>query len=126
MAAVRSFRSSFVVRCLKISSPRTTLFRWDYRKQSREEGPGRKIGKEARRDRASEDMFLAAEIPEGADVGDDEGGGEAVFGADRAEVDAAVFESEAAAATVVADLDELALEGLVGEIVADSGGEIET
>src|SRR5207342_1444255 len=37
----------------------------------------------------------------------------------------AVFEGEAAAVAVVADLDELALESLVGEIVADAGGEIE-
>jgi hypothetical protein len=62
-----------------------------------------------------EDFFLAAEISEGAEVGDDEGGGETVFGADLAEVDAAVFEGEAAAVAVVADPDELALEGLVGE-----------
>ena len=75
--------------------------------------------------RELEDVFLAAEISEGADVGDDEGGGEAVFGADLAEVDAAIFEGEAAAVAVVADLDELALQDLVGEIVADAGGEIE-
>lgn len=75
--------------------------------------------------RELEDVFLAAEISEGADVGDDEGGGEAVFGADLAEVDAAIFEGEAAAAAVVADLHELALQDLVGEIVADTGGEIE-
>src|SRR5580693_3062509 len=75
--------------------------------------------------RELEDFFLAAEVTEGADVGDDEGGGEAVFCADLAEVDAAVFEGEAAAVAVVADLDELALEGLVGEVVADAGGEIE-
>jgi hypothetical protein len=55
-----------------------------------------------------EDFVLAAEVTEGADVGDDEGGGEAVFCADLAEVDAAVFESEAAAVAVVADLDEVA------------------
>ena len=72
-----------------------------------------------------EDFVLAAEITEGAYVGDDEGGGEAVFCADLAEVDAAVFEGEAAAIAVVADLDELALEGFVGEVVADAGGEVE-
>ena len=72
------------------------------------------------------DVFLAAEISERADVGDDEGGGEAVFGADLTEVDAAVFESEAAAVSVVADLHELALQDLVGEIVANAGGEIES
>src|SRR5580692_6320300 len=75
---------------------------------------------EQARRRELEDFFLAAEITEGADVGDDEGGGEAIFGADLAEVDAAVLESEAAAVSVVADLHELALQGLVGEVVADS------
>lgn len=73
-----------------------------------------------------EDFVLAAEITEGADIGDDEGGGEAVFGADLAEVDAAVFEGQAAATAVVADLDELILQDFVGEIVADAGGEIES
>jgi len=73
-----------------------------------------------------EDVFLAAEISEGANVGDDEGGGEAIFGAYLAEVDAAVFESEAAAVSVVADLHELALQDLIGEIVANAGGEIES
>ena len=73
-----------------------------------------------------EDVFLAAEISEGADVGDDEGGGEAIFGADLAEVDAAILEGEAAAVSVVADLHELALQDLVGEIVANAGGEIES
>src|SRR5580658_3073755 len=72
-----------------------------------------------------EDFFLAAEITEGADVGDDEGGGETIFGADLAEVDAAILEGKAAAVSVIADLDELALEDLVGEIVADAGCEIE-
>src|SRR5277367_813020 len=80
-----------------------------------------KIGREE-----LEDFVLAAEVTEGADVGDDEGGGEAVFGADLAEVDAAVFEGEAAAVAVVADLDELALQSFVGEVVADAGGEVET
>ena len=50
-----------------------------------------------------EGFFLAAEVTEGADVGDDEGGGEAVFGADLAEVDAAIFDGEAAAVAVVVD-----------------------
>jgi hypothetical protein len=44
-----------------------------------------------RRREELEDFFLAAEITEGADVGDDEGGGETIFGADLAEVDAAIF-----------------------------------
>ena len=37
---------------------------------------------------------------------------EMIFGADLAEVDAAVFEGEAAAGSVVADLHELVLQGL--------------
>ena len=73
-----------------------------------------------------EDAFLAAEITEGADVGDDEGGGKTVFCADLAKVDAAVLEGETAAAAVVADLHELVLQGLVGEVVADTRGEIES
>src|SRR5271163_499775 len=77
------------------------------------------------RDGTLEDFFLVAEIAEGADVGDDEGDAELVFCADLAEGDAAVFDGEAAAVAVVADLDELVLQGLVGEIVADAGGEVE-
>src|SRR5579859_6006238 len=76
--------------------------------------------------KALEDAFLAAEITEGADVGNDEGGGKAVLRADLAEVDAAIFEGEAAAAPVVADLHELVLQGLVGEVVANPGSEIKT
>src|SRR5690348_10125086 len=73
-----------------------------------------------------EDVFLAAKISEGADIGDDESRGKAILRADLAEIDAAVLESEAAAAAVVADLHELALQGLVGEIVAQARSEIET
>ena len=78
------------------------------------------------RRKALEDAFLAAEITEGADVGNDEGGGKAILRADLAEVDAAIFEGEAAAAPVVADLHKLVLQGLVGEVVANPGSEIET
>jgi len=78
------------------------------------------------RRQALEDAFLAAEITEGADVGNDEGGGKAVLCADLAEVDAAIFEGEAAAAAIVADLHELVLQGLVGEVVANPRSEIET
>src|SRR5579863_4214278 len=72
------------------------------------------------------DFVLAAEISEGADVGDDESGGEPIFGADLAEVDAAVLEGEAATTAIVAHLHELALQSLVGEVIAYAGGEIET
>src|SRR5690348_4538342 len=72
-----------------------------------------------------EDMFLAAKISEGADIGDDESRGKAILRPDLAEVDAAVLESEAAAAAIVAHLHGLALQGLVGEVVAQARGKIE-
>src|ERR1700686_1050231 len=53
------------------------------------------------------DFFLAAEVAEGADVGDGEGDAELIFGADLAEGDAAVFEGETAAVSVVGDLHDL-------------------
>src|SRR5580704_11670801 len=80
----------------------------------------------ARRREGLKDFVLAAEIAEGADVGNDEGGGETIFCADLAEVDAAVLEGKAAAISVVADLHELALQGVVGEIVVYAGGEVES
>src|ERR1700722_17337003 len=81
---------------------------------------------EARRRGGLKDFVLAAEIAEGSDVGNDEGGGETIFCADLAEVNAAVLKSEATAVSVVADLHELALQGVVGEIVAYAGGEVES
>jgi len=48
-----------------------------------------------------------------AKVGDDEGDAELVFRADRAEVDAPVFQSDAAAATVVIDLRDLVLQDAI-------------
>src|SRR5438046_1128900 len=72
-----------------------------------------------------EDFFAAAEVAEGADVGDDEGDAELIFGSDLAEVDAAVFDGEAAAASVVTGLHDLALQGFVGEVVARAPREIE-
>src|SRR5215469_11736616 len=73
----------------------------------------------------SEDFFAAAEIAEVADVGDDEGDAELIFGADLAEVYPPVLEGEAAAAAVVTHLNDLALQNFVGEIVADPAGEVE-
>src|SRR5690348_6606329 len=66
-----------------------------------------------------------AEIPEGADVGNDEGYPELIIGAYLAESKAAIFESEAAAFAIVADLHELALQGAVGDVVADASGDVE-
>src|SRR5579859_187357 len=71
------------------------------------------------------DFFLVAEISEGADVGDDEGHAELIVGAHLAESDTAVFQSEAAALAVVAELHQLILQRAVGDVVADAGGDIE-
>src|SRR6266849_1884570 len=76
--------------------------------------------------RESKDFFLVPEVSEGTYVGDDEGDAELVVGADLAELDAAVFEGEAAAFTVVADLHELILQGAIGDVVADPGNDVET
>ena len=72
------------------------------------------------------DFFLPAEVSEVADVGDDEGDAKLIVGADLAEFEAAVFEGESAAAAVVADLDELILQGVVGDVVAHTCGDVET
>src|SRR5579872_143121 len=76
--------------------------------------------------RLLEDFFLTAQVTETADVGDDEGCGKAILGAYCAEDDPAILECQAAAVSVVADLHQLALQGLVGEVVANAGGEIES
>jgi hypothetical protein len=49
-----------------------------------------------------------------------------VLGANLAEVDAAIFYCQAAAAAIVTRLDDLALQRFVGEVVADAGDEIES
>jgi len=66
-------------------------------------------------------FFLTAHISKRAKVGDDEGDAELVFRADRAEVDAPVFQSDAAAATVVIDLRDLVLQDAIRDVVADAG-----
>ena len=73
-----------------------------------------------------EDLFLAAEVTEAADVGDDEGDAELVVGADLAEFEAAIFESEATAAAVVAELDELILKSVVRNVIAHAGSNVES
>src|SRR5580704_600653 len=77
-------------------------------------------------DKGLKNALLAAEITEGADVGDDECGGKAVFRAHLAQVDAAVLKGQAAAVSVVADLNDLTLQRLVCEIIAHACGEIES
>src|SRR5882724_7793446 len=71
-------------------------------------------------------FLLVAEISEGADVGDNERDTELVLRAHLAEVDAPVFDGEAAAATVVTELRDLVLQRLVLEVVSDSGDQIKT
>jgi len=66
------------------------------------------------------------EIPEGADVRDDEGNTKLVLRAYLAEVDAPVFDGDAAAGAVVTELRDLVLERLVLEVVSDAGNEIKT
>src|SRR4029077_1951318 len=48
-----------------------------------------------------------------------------IFRAYLTQGDAPVFHGNAAAAAVVADLNQLILQGAVGEVVADAGGEVE-
>jgi hypothetical protein len=78
------------------------------------------------RERKLKNLFLAAEVAEGADVGDGEGDAELVFRAHLAEDDAAVFEREATAVSVVGDLHDLVLQGAVLKVVAYAASEIKT
>src|SRR5467141_4824678 len=71
-----------------------------------------------------EDSFLMTEIPEVANVRDDEREAELILRAHLPEVDAAIFDGEAAAAAVVAELNDLILQSLVLEVVAQAGDEI--
>src|SRR6266851_7901006 len=65
-----------------------------------------------------------AQIPEIADVRDDERNAELILRAHLPEVDAAIFDGEAAAAAVVAELNDLVLQRLVFEVVAHTGDEV--
>src|SRR3989475_2460291 len=71
-----------------------------------------------------EDSFLVTEIPEVANVRDDEREAELILRAHLPEVDAAIFDGEATAAAVVTELNDLVLQRLVLEIVAQAGDEI--
>src|SRR2546427_296152 len=66
-----------------------------------------------------EDSFLVTEIPEVANVRDDEREAELILRAHLPEVDAAIFDGEATAAAVVTELNDLVLQRLVLEIADD-------
>src|SRR5271154_3275842 len=72
-----------------------------------------------------ENLFLAAEITEITDIGDDKGYAELVFRVDAGDVQMAILDTEAAAAAVVSDLYDLAKQLVGVEIVADAGGQVE-
>ena len=66
-----------------------------------------------------------AQIPEGPDVRDDERDAELILRAHLSEVDAAVFDGQAAAIAVITELNNLVLQGFVLEVIAGTGDEIE-
>src|SRR6266571_586143 len=74
----------------------------------------------------SKDFFLVAKIPEGADIGDDEGDSELILRAHLAEGDAAVFDGQAATGAAVAELRQLILQGVCGQVVTDACGRAES
>src|SRR6267154_1135565 len=97
-----------------------------WRKEKESNTADTEWGREAAENREKlEDFFLVAEVSEGADVGDDEGHAQLIVRAHLAQSDAAIFEGDAAAFAIVADLRELVLQGAVGDVVADSGGDVE-
>src|SRR5258707_13286347 len=64
-----------------------------------------------------------AQIPESANISDDERDTELILSANLSEVDAAVFDGPTAAVAVVTELHELVLQRFVLEVVADAGDE---
>ena len=66
------------------------------------------------------------QIPEGADVRDDECETELILRAYPPEIDASILDGESAAAPVVTHLNNLVLQRLVFEIVAETGDQIKT
>src|ERR1700676_957589 len=66
-----------------------------------------------------------SEITEIAQIGQNEGHAKLVLGAHRGELDAAIFESQAAAATVIVYLDEFVLQGFREQIVTEAGGNVQ-
>src|SRR6266568_6816923 len=71
-------------------------------------------------------FFLVAKIPERADIGDDEGNAELIFRAHLAEGDAAVFDGQAATGAVVAELRQLILQSICGQVVTDARSRAES
>src|SRR5690348_13958318 len=71
-----------------------------------------------RASRGLENFVPMPQIAECPDVGNDERHAKLVFRADVGEVDAAIFQREAAAASVVSGLHDLVLQRLIGEVVA--------
>src|SRR5882762_9976655 len=65
-----------------------------------------------------------AQIPESANISDDERDTELILSANLSEVDAAVFDGQAAAVAVVTELHELVLQRFVLKVVADAGDEV--
>jgi hypothetical protein len=64
------------------------------------------------------------QVPKRPDVGDDKRYAELILRAHLPQIDAAVFDSQAAAATVVTELSDLVLQRLIFEVVADTSDEI--
>src|SRR6266446_9445492 len=71
-------------------------------------------------------LFLMAQVSESADVRDNECETELVLCTYLSEVDAPILDGESAAAPVVTHLDDLVLQRLVFEIVAETGNRIKT
>src|SRR5260370_32712839 len=71
-------------------------------------------------------LFLMAQVSESADVRDNECETELVLCPYLSEVDAPILDGESAAAPVVTHLDDLVLQRLVFEIVAETGNQIKT
>src|SRR5215472_6540472 len=72
-----------------------------------------------------ENFVTVPEISDRPDVGEDERDAKLIFRAHGAEVQPAVLEREPAATSVIADLNDLVLQGLVGEVVPDAPGKVE-
>jgi len=71
-----------------------------------------------------EQFFVASEVAERPDIGDEKCHAELIFGAHVAQRYATVFERKTAAAAVVIDLHDLVLECAVGDVVAEAGDSI--
>src|SRR5260370_204696 len=86
--------------------------------------PGAKSSDSAFLASAGATSVVMGEISEGGDGRDDKRKGELILLGHRAEVDGTVLEGQAAAAAIVTELHDLALQCLVLEVVAETGDEI--